>query len=173
MPCCTQKPWKILFGVLMVLMILAAPGPSVCAQNAIPNPADAAAAPPRKIKDPVMKSIFWNTLLGSAWGALMGVAGALTGPNLNFGSIRESLVVGTTIGGLIGYGLGTFVVLRGISFDASKIPLGASGNIAQEIPIPLYQVASDDHSSRFQFAFFQKAGSPKDRQPVAIFQMKF
>ena len=70
-------------------------------------------------KPPVMKSIFWNTVFGSAWGALMGTAAALSSPAAPF---RDSLILGTTFGGMIGYGFGVYLVIRGITFDPTTLP---------------------------------------------------
>ena len=87
------------------------------AQNAAPA---APAAAPRG-KPPVMKSIFWNTVMGSAWGAIIGGANALSDPSVNF---RESMIFGTTFGGMFGYGFGVYLVIRGLSFDRNVIPEG-------------------------------------------------
>ena len=53
-------------------------------------------------KKPVMHSVFWNTLWGSAWGATMGFSYHLVSGI----QLRESLITSTTIGGVLGYGLG-------------------------------------------------------------------
>ena len=58
-------------------------------------------------KKPVMYSVFWNTLWGSAWGATMGFSYHLVSGI----QIRESLLTSTTIGGVLGYGLGIYLVV--------------------------------------------------------------
>jgi hypothetical protein len=68
-------------------------------------------------KKPVMYSVFWNTLWGSAWGAAMGFSYHLASGI----QLRESLVTSTTIGGVIGYGLGIYLVVGGLSFDKSYL----------------------------------------------------
>ena len=68
-------------------------------------------------KKPVMYSIFWNTLWGSAWGATMGFSYHLVSGI----QLRESLIISTTIGGVLGYGLGIYLVLGGLSFDKSYL----------------------------------------------------
>ena len=68
-------------------------------------------------KKPVMYTVYWNTLWGSAWGATMGfyyhiVSGI---------ELRESLITSSTIGGVLGYGLGIYLVVGGLSFDKSYL----------------------------------------------------
>ena len=68
---------------------------------------------PGTSSQPVMQSVFWNTVWGSAWGAVMGVSYHwLSGVQL-----RESVITSTTIGGDLGYGLGLYMVLNGLTFD--------------------------------------------------------
>ncbi len=62
---------------------------------------------------PVMRSVFWNTVWGSGWGAVMGISYHLFS-GIKF---RETVITGTTIGGALGYGLGIYLVLNGFSFD--------------------------------------------------------
>ena len=62
---------------------------------------------------PVMRSVFWNTVWGSAWGAVMGISYHL----LSGMKFRESVITATTIGGVMGYGLGIYMVLNGLTFD--------------------------------------------------------
>jgi len=66
-------------------------------------------------KKPVMYSVFWNTLWGSAWGGTMGFSYHL----ISGIKLRESLITATTIGGILGYGLGIYLVINGLSFDES------------------------------------------------------
>ena len=68
-------------------------------------------------KKPVMYSVFWNTLWGSAWGATMGFSYHLVSGI----QIRESLITATTIGGVLGYGVGIYLVVGGLSFDKSYL----------------------------------------------------
>ena len=68
-------------------------------------------------KKPVMYSVFWNTLWGSAWGATMGFSYHLVSGI----QLRESLITSTTIGGVLGYGLGIYLVVGGLSFDKSYL----------------------------------------------------
>ena len=66
---------------------------------------------------PVMYSIFWNTLWGSAWGGTMGFSYHLVSGI----QLRESLISAVTIGGVLGYGLGIYLVVSGLSFDKSYL----------------------------------------------------
>ena len=68
-------------------------------------------------KKPVMYSVFWNTLWGSAWGATMGFSYHLVSGI----QLRESLFTSTTIGGVLGYGLGIYLIVGGLSFDKSYL----------------------------------------------------
>ena len=77
-------------------------------------------------KKPVMYSVFWNTLWGSAWGASMGFSYHLVSGI----KLRESLISATTIGGILGYGLGIYLVVSGLSFDKSFL---------LELPSPKFQ----------------------------------
>ena len=77
-------------------------------------------------KKPVMYSVFWNTLWGSAWGAAMGFSYHLVSGI----KLRESLISSTTIGGVLGYGLGIYLVVSGLSFDKSFL---------LELPSPKFQ----------------------------------
>ena len=68
---------------------------------------------PGTSSQPVMQSVFWNTVWGSTWGAVMGVSYHW----LSGVQFRESVVTSTTIGGALGYGLGLYMVLNGLTFD--------------------------------------------------------
>jgi len=80
---------------------------------------------------PVMYSIFWNTLWGSAWGATMGFSYHL----ISGIQLRESLITSVTIGGVLGYGLGIYMVVSGLSFDESYL---------LELPSPKSQTQQPD-----------------------------
>jgi hypothetical protein len=81
---------------------------------------------PLGAKKPVMYSVFWNTLWGSAWGASMGFSYHLVSGI----KLRESLISATTIGGILGYGLGIYLVVSGLSFDKSFL---------LQLPAPKFQ----------------------------------
>ena len=123
---------------------------------------------PMTTRPPVMKSIFWNTVFGSAWGALMGTAVAVNG-NVSF---RESLVVGTTIGGVMGYGFGIFLVVRGITFDPATLPVPPIGPVGVAPPL------SSPHGVQNEIVLFSTEGQSATRPShqkwqTTIFQMQF
>ena len=70
-------------------------------------------------RGPVMQSVFWNTLYGSLWGATIGVSYHF----LSGAAFRESISGSMTIGGLMGYGLGLYLVINGISFNQNLMPV--------------------------------------------------
>ncbi len=95
--------------ILIIVLLGCINFPMVSAQEA--------ALPPVGAKKPVMYSVFWNTLWGSAWGAAMGFSYHLVSGI----KLRESLISATTIGGVLGYGLGIYLVVSGLSFDKSYL----------------------------------------------------
>ena len=99
---------------------------------------------------PVMYSVFWNTLWGSAWGATMGFSYHLVSGI----QLRESIITSTTIGGVLGYGLGIYLVVSGLSFDKTYL---------LELPTPKFQV--HNNSSSFKVENFQLAAAPKKYDP--------
>ena len=116
-------------------------------------------------KKPVMYSVFWNTLWGSAWGATMGFSYHL----ISGIKLRESLITSTTIGGLLGYGLGIYLVVNGLSFDKSYL---------LELPSPKFQsqqnttwIFKDEMIPLYSFANTKKNNSIHLNLP--IFKLKF
>ncbi len=130
-------------------------------------PAEAAPAPP--LRPPVMKSVFWNTTLGSAWGAIIGTMGALSSPDVPF---RDSLILGTTFGGMLGYGFGVFLVIRGISFDPATIPTPPTTPLGMTPMIPANPVALD-YIQPFSAESRQLAKSTAKGWQTTIFQTTF
>ena len=91
---------------------------------------EAAVLPPSGSQKPVMYSVFWNTLWGSAWGATMGFSYHL----ISGIQLRESLISAVTIGGVLGYGLGIYMVVSGLSFDKSYLLELPSPKAQTELP---------------------------------------
>ncbi len=108
-------------GIIVVALCMIIPLLSHAQEEAPAEapPAAEAGPPGPAVKPPIMRSVFWNTVWGSAWGALMGTVAALSSPDVPF---RDSLILGTTAGGIVGYGFGILLVIRGISFDSSNLP---------------------------------------------------
>ena len=100
---------------------------------------------------PVMYSIFWNTLWGSAWGATMGFSYHLVSGI----QLRESIITSTTIGGVLGYGLGIYLVVSGLSFDKTYL---------LELPTPKFQ--GNRNSSYFSVENLQLVTRPKKIDPT-------
>ena len=100
---------------------------------------------------PVMYSVFWNTLWGSAWGATMGFSYHLVSGI----QLRESIITSTTIGGVLGYGLGIYLVVSGLSFDKTYL---------LELPTPKFQ--ANHYSSSFTVENLQLANRPKKYDPT-------
>ena len=100
---------------------------------------------------PVMYSVFWNTLWGSAWGATMGFSYHLVSGI----QLRESIITSTTIGGVLGYGLGIYLVVSGLSFDKTYL---------LELPTPKFQ--AHHNSSNFTVENLQLVTRPKKYDPT-------
>ena len=98
-----------------------------------------------------MYSVFWNTLWGSAWGATMGFSYHLVSGI----QLRESIITATTIGGVLGYGLGIYLVVSGLSFDKTYL---------LELPTPKFQ--AHHNSSSFTFETLELAARPKKNDPT-------
>ena len=100
---------------------------------------------------PVMYSVFWNTLWGSAWGATMGFSYHLVSGI----QLRESIITSTTIGGVLGYGLGIYLVVSGLSFDKTYL---------LELPTPKFQAYNN--SSSFTVENLQLSTRPNKYDPT-------
>ena len=107
--------------------------------------------PLAETQKPVMYSIFWNTLWGSAWGATMGFSYHLVSGI----QLRESIITSTTIGGVLGYGLGIYLVVSGLSFDKTYL---------LELPTPKFRAYHN--SSSFSAENLQIAAHPKKYDPT-------
>ena len=107
--------------------------------------------PLAETQNPVMYSIFWNTLWGSAWGATMGFSYHLVSGI----QLRESIITSTTIGGVLGYGLGIYLVVSGLSFDKTYL---------LELPTPKFQ--AHHNSSSFTVENLQLASRSKKYDPT-------
>jgi len=77
------------------------------------------AAPRSRGPAPVMENVFYNVVWGSAVGALVGVASAIEGSKdkTNPDNFRGAAFQGATLGGVIGIGVGVWLVYAGITFD--------------------------------------------------------
>jgi hypothetical protein len=68
---------------------------------------------------PVMQNVFFNVVWGSATGAALGFASAILAASdkSNPQNVRGQAFQGATLGGLIGLGVGVYLVYSGITFD--------------------------------------------------------
>ena len=142
---------KILFITLLLVNLSLSP---VSAQQEV--------LPFAETQKPVMYSVFWNTLWGSAWGATMGFSYHLVSGI----QLRESIITSTTIGGVLGYGLGVYLVVSGLSFDKTYL---------LELPTPKFQV--HHNSSFYTIENLQLATRPKKYDPtkweISIYTFRF
>jgi hypothetical protein len=71
---------------------------------------------------PVMENVFYNVVWGSATGAILGSAAAVIAAKdkNNPPGLREGAFQGATAGGLIGLGVGVWLVFAGITFDSNS-----------------------------------------------------
>jgi hypothetical protein len=122
--------WIALLLAAVLVALLGAP--PAFAQAQAPAADQPAAAAPRG-PAPVMQNVFYNVIWGSAVGALLGFAGAVESSQdkSNPAGARPAAFQGATLGGVIGLGVGIWLVYAGISFD----PGGATlTRVAQRTP---------------------------------------
>jgi len=83
---------------------------------------------------PVMENVFYNVVWGSAAGAIAGASIAVIGSRdkTRPDRVRESAFEGATGGGLLGLGIGVYLVYAGITFD----PAGATLFSVREASAP-------------------------------------
>ncbi len=94
----------------------------------------------------VMESVFFNVVWGSALGAVLGVSTAVLGakdasaPN----ELRQATFSGASLGGLIGLGVGLFLIYNGVLFDETGSPfLNAQGEpVSAGYPLVSVQMPS-------------------------------
>jgi hypothetical protein len=77
------------------------------------------ASPAFAQQKPVMENVFYNVVWGSAAGALLGSAAAVIGATdkTNPPGLRSGAFQGATAGGIIGLGVGVWLVFAGITFE--------------------------------------------------------
>lgn len=95
-------------------------------------------APPALAQQkPVMENVFYNVVWGSATGAILGASAAVIAAKdkTNPPGLREGAFQGATVGGLIGLGVGVWLVFAGITFD----PAGST--ITDAAPAPRDPIA--------------------------------
>jgi hypothetical protein len=95
-------------------------------------------------EQPVMQNVFFNVVWGSANGALLGAAAAVIGSRNkeNPSNLGGAAFQGATIGGIIGLGIGLWLVYGGITFDeqatiSANQPLNPAQLAAMAPPVTL------------------------------------
>lgn len=128
--------------------------------------------PKGPLKPPVMKSVFWNTLMGSAWGALIGVSVALGDERGELGNFREIVISFTTLGGLVGYGFGVYLIIRGITFDRNVIPALQTTPLTKNITPNKFnnQIPYFEDPTLFSF---EKTQNSAFKWKTVVYQTKF
>lgn len=141
---------KLIFMLIIIVFPL-----NIFAQEIIPI------EEPRK---PVMESVFWNTFMGSIWGGVMGVAYVNSG---NIESNEEEVIfTGITVGSVLGYGIGIFLVFQGITFDQRYMP-------ANPIRQPSFQGGRIKPQSESILGGVDEKKSLKNKIELTIFQIQF
>lgn len=130
---------RVLASLLVALLLLAAP--AAYAQDALPVG-----------QKPVMQNVFFNVVWGSIFGIVLGGASAViesdrkTAPT----NLRRKAFSGATVGGLIGLGVGLWLVGAGVTFEeqgtlifSGQDPQGFARPIASN-PLPFTLETSAD-----------------------------
>ena len=113
---------------------------------------------------PVMQSVFWNTVWGSAWGGVIGVSYFWFSGT----QFRNTVITTTTVGGMVGYGLGIYLVLNGLTFDKNyllELPKPQFG------PQPNASLWNEDQS--FLHARKNHRKQPNFKWEATLFQFRF
>ncbi len=100
------------------------------------------ATPAYAQQKPVMENVFYNVVWGSASGALLGSAAAVIAAKdkTNPKGLRTGAFQGATAGGIIGLGVGVWLVFAGINFE----PQGST--ITDAAPAPALPNPLDDRA---------------------------
>jgi len=86
-------------------------------------------------RKPVMENVFFNVIWGSALGGVLGLASAIisaddaSAPD----NARSAGFSGATVGGLVGLGVGLWVVYQGATFEGSSVNIAKIG-----LPAPIF-----------------------------------
>lgn len=105
----------------LVALLLAAP---LRAQEEPPPPGTGPGG-----RQPVMRNVFFNVVWGSAFGATLGASASVIGSDnpSRPPELRGATFNGATIGGLIGLGVGLYLVYTGITFDPAASIIAGNG----------------------------------------------
>ena len=96
-----------------------APLMAIALSGILAAPAFAQDQAPPPSQTPVMQNVFFNVVWGSALGATLGLAAAAESSSNKTKPVNAqgSMFEGATIGGILGLGIGVWLVYAGITFD--------------------------------------------------------
>lgn len=115
-----MKFFTTIFWMLLVFLVLQV------------SAAPAALAQQRK---PVMENVFFNVIWGSALGGVLGLASAIISADDHSApeDARSAGFSGATVGGLVGLGIGLWVIFQGTTFEGAEIRIAENG-----LPVPKF-----------------------------------
>ena len=87
-------------------------------------------------RKPVMENVFFNVIWGSALGGILGLASAIISADDKSApdNARSAGFSGATVGGLIGLGVGLWVVYQGTTFEGSSVNIADNGLPSLKFP---------------------------------------
>ncbi len=115
-----MKFFTTIFWMLLVLLVLqVSTGPAALAQQ----------------RKPVMENVFFNVIWGSALGGVLGLASAIISADDHSApdNARSAGFSGASVGGLVGLGVGLWVIFQGTTFEGAGVPVAKNG-----LPVPRF-----------------------------------
>lgn len=116
-----MKYFTTIFWMLLVFLVLqVSAAPAALAQN----------------RKPVMENVFFNVIWGSALGGVLGIASAIISADDKSApeNARSAGFSGATVGGLIGLGIGLWVIYQGTTFEGSGVIITENGWYSPSLP---------------------------------------
>lgn len=135
-----------------------APLPAIALLGTLAAPVSAQDQAPPPRESPVMQNVFFNVVWGSALGATLGLAAATESSSNKTKPINPqgSMFEGATIGGVLGLGVGVWLVYAGITFDpAGSTLFSQNDKVADPVayaPKDLRPNPAEGHTPRFDSA---------------------
>ncbi|MCH8077642.1 MAG: hypothetical protein IIC64_17685 [SAR324 cluster bacterium] len=115
-----MKFFTTIFWLLLVLLAAQlSAGPAALAQG----------------RKPVMENVFFNVIWGSAIGGVLGLASTIISADDKSApdNARSAVFSGATVGGLVGLGVGLWVIYQGTTFEGAEVNLAKNG-----LPVPSF-----------------------------------
>lgn len=116
-----MKFFTTIFWMLLVFLVVqVSAGPAALAQN----------------RKPVMENVFFNVIWGSALGGVLGLASAIISADDHSApeDARSAGFSGATAGGLVGLGVGLWVIYQGTTFEGAAVNLAENGLPSPRLP---------------------------------------